>query len=43
MDAWIKAQAYRLYTWGTVTRLAAGGDMGAAMTAILPVRSPQLE
>ncbi len=28
-DAWIKAQAYRLYTWGTVTRLAAGGDMGA--------------
>ncbi|MGB0101241.1 MAG: acyl-CoA dehydrogenase family protein [Nocardioides sp.] len=30
VDAWIKAQAYRLYTWGTVTRLAAGGDMGAA-------------
>ena len=29
-DAWIRAQAYRLYTWGTVTRLAAGGDMGAA-------------
>jgi alkylation response protein AidB-like acyl-CoA dehydrogenase len=29
-DAWIKAQAYRVYTWGTVTRLAAGGDMGAA-------------
>jgi alkylation response protein AidB-like acyl-CoA dehydrogenase len=29
-DAWIKAQAYRLYTWGTVTRLAAGGDLGAA-------------
>jgi alkylation response protein AidB-like acyl-CoA dehydrogenase len=29
-DAWIKARAYRLYTWGTVTRLAAGGDMGAA-------------
>ncbi len=28
-DAWIKAQAYRLYTWGTVTRLAAGGDLGA--------------
>ena len=22
VDAWIKAQAYRLYTWGTVTRLA---------------------
>ena len=29
-DAWIKAQAYRLYTWGTVTRLAGGGDLGAA-------------
>ncbi|MGW2183053.1 acyl-CoA dehydrogenase family protein [Streptomyces sp. NPDC001732] len=29
VDAWIAAQAYRLYTWGTVTRLAAGGDMGA--------------
>jgi alkylation response protein AidB-like acyl-CoA dehydrogenase len=29
-DAWIKAQAYRLYTWGTVTRLAQGGDLGAA-------------
>jgi alkylation response protein AidB-like acyl-CoA dehydrogenase len=28
-DAWIKAQAYRLYTWGTVTRLATGGDLGA--------------
>jgi alkylation response protein AidB-like acyl-CoA dehydrogenase len=24
VDAWIKAQAYRLYTWGTVTRLADG-------------------
>lgn len=30
VDAWIKAQAYRLYTWGTVTRLAGGGEMGAA-------------
>lgn len=30
VDAWVKAQAYRLYTWGTVTRLAAGGEMGAA-------------
>jgi alkylation response protein AidB-like acyl-CoA dehydrogenase len=30
VDAWIKAQAYRLYTWGTVTRLAAGGDIGPA-------------
>jgi alkylation response protein AidB-like acyl-CoA dehydrogenase len=29
-DAWIKAEAYRLYTWGTVTRLADGGDLGAA-------------
>ncbi len=30
VDAWVAAQAYRLYTWGTVTRLAGGGDMGAA-------------
>lgn len=30
VDAWIRAQAYRLYTWGTVTRLSAGGDMGTA-------------
>ena len=30
VDAWIKAQAYRLYTWGTVTRLAGGGAVGAA-------------
>jgi alkylation response protein AidB-like acyl-CoA dehydrogenase len=30
VDAWLGAQAYRLYTWGTVTRLARGGDMGAA-------------
>jgi alkylation response protein AidB-like acyl-CoA dehydrogenase len=30
VDAWIRAQAYRLYTWGTVTRLADGGDVGAA-------------
>lgn len=29
-DGWIKARAYQLYTWGTVTRLASGGDMGAA-------------
>jgi alkylation response protein AidB-like acyl-CoA dehydrogenase len=29
VDAWIGAEDYRLYTWGTVTRLAAGGDMGA--------------
>lgn len=30
VDAWLRAQAYRLYTWGTVTRLADGGDLGAA-------------
>ncbi|MGZ6764624.1 MAG: acyl-CoA dehydrogenase family protein [Nocardioides sp.] len=30
VDAWIRAQAYRLYTWGTVTRLRDGGEMGAA-------------
>jgi alkylation response protein AidB-like acyl-CoA dehydrogenase len=28
-DAWIKAQAYRLHTFGTVTRLAGGGELGA--------------
>ncbi|TDK90658.1 acyl-CoA dehydrogenase family protein [Mycolicibacterium mucogenicum] len=28
-DAWIKAQAYRLHTFGTVTRLANGGELGA--------------
>jgi alkylation response protein AidB-like acyl-CoA dehydrogenase len=28
-DAWIKAQSYRLHTYGTVTRLAAGGELGA--------------
>ena len=30
VDAWLKAQAYRLFTWGTVSRLADGGEMGAA-------------
>ena len=30
VDAWIRAEAYRLYTWGTVTQLAEGGDVGAA-------------
>ncbi len=30
VDAWIRAEAYRLFTWGTVTRLAEGGDIGAA-------------
>jgi alkylation response protein AidB-like acyl-CoA dehydrogenase len=29
VNAWIAAQAYRAYTWGTVTRLADGGDLGA--------------
>ncbi|MGU3654761.1 acyl-CoA dehydrogenase family protein [Mycolicibacterium sp. A43C] len=28
-DAWIKAQAYRLHTFGTATRLAGGGELGA--------------
>ncbi|RAU98031.1 acyl-CoA dehydrogenase [Mycobacterium colombiense] len=28
-DGWIKAQAYRLQTFGTVTRLAEGGELGA--------------
>jgi alkylation response protein AidB-like acyl-CoA dehydrogenase len=28
-DAWIKAQAYRLHTFGSVTRLANGGELGA--------------
>jgi alkylation response protein AidB-like acyl-CoA dehydrogenase len=28
-DAWIKAQSYRLHTFGTVSRLAAGGELGA--------------
>ncbi len=27
-DAWIKAQAYRLHTFGTVTRLTQGGELG---------------
>jgi alkylation response protein AidB-like acyl-CoA dehydrogenase len=30
VDAWIAAQAYRLYTFGTVTRLEAGHEIGAA-------------
>ncbi|WP_100474800.1 acyl-CoA dehydrogenase family protein [Mycobacteroides abscessus] len=28
-DAWIAAQAYRLHTFGTVTQLAGGGELGA--------------
>ena len=27
-DAWIRAQAYRLYTWGTVTRMLEGVPLG---------------
>jgi alkylation response protein AidB-like acyl-CoA dehydrogenase len=33
VDAWIKAQAYRLYTWGTVTRLRDGGPAGDGVGA----------
>ncbi|MGA9103343.1 acyl-CoA dehydrogenase family protein, partial [Aeromicrobium sp.] len=29
VDAWLGAEAYRLYTWGTVTQLADGGGIGA--------------
>jgi alkylation response protein AidB-like acyl-CoA dehydrogenase len=29
VDAWIGARAYQLHTWATVTRLAAGGELGA--------------
>ena len=29
VDAWIKSEAYRLYTWGTVSTLQEGGDIGA--------------
>ncbi|WP_019931576.1 acyl-CoA dehydrogenase family protein [Nocardia sp. BMG111209] len=29
VDCWIGAEAYRLATWGTVTRLAEGGKLGA--------------
>ena len=29
VDAWIGAEAYRLYTWGTVTHVEAGGSVGA--------------
>jgi alkylation response protein AidB-like acyl-CoA dehydrogenase len=28
-DAWIKAQAYRLHTFSTVTRVSEGGELGA--------------
>ncbi|WP_028654129.1 acyl-CoA dehydrogenase family protein [Nocardioides sp. J54] len=30
VDAWLRAEAYRLYTWGTVTKLKDGGDVGAS-------------
>jgi alkylation response protein AidB-like acyl-CoA dehydrogenase len=30
VDAWLGAEAYRLYTWGTVSRLAEGGQIGYA-------------
>jgi alkylation response protein AidB-like acyl-CoA dehydrogenase len=30
VDAWNGAEAYRLYTWSTVSRLAAGGQIGYA-------------
>lgn len=30
VDAWIGAEAYRLYTWGTVSTLVDGGDIGPA-------------
>ncbi len=33
VDAWLGAEAYRLYTWGTVSRLAAGGQVGHAASA----------
>ncbi len=28
VDAWLGAEAYRLYTWGTVSRLQGGGTIG---------------
>jgi alkylation response protein AidB-like acyl-CoA dehydrogenase len=28
VDAWLGAEAYRLYTWGTVSRLVDGGSIG---------------
>ena len=30
VDAWLGAEAYRLYTWGTVSRLVDGGQVGYA-------------
>jgi alkylation response protein AidB-like acyl-CoA dehydrogenase len=28
VDAWLGAEAYRFYTWGTVTRMLEGGEVG---------------
>ena len=28
VDAWLRAEAYRFYTWGTVTRMLRGGEVG---------------
>ncbi len=28
VDAWLRAEAYRFYTWGTVTRMLGGGEVG---------------
>jgi alkylation response protein AidB-like acyl-CoA dehydrogenase len=33
VDAWIAARAYELHTWATVTRLEAGGALGAESSA----------
>ncbi|MBV9831365.1 MAG: acyl-CoA dehydrogenase, partial [Marmoricola sp.] len=30
VDAWVGAEAYRLYTWNTVSRLVGGGRIGFA-------------
>ena len=30
VDAWVGAEAYRLYTWNTVSRLVDGGQIGYA-------------
>ena len=42
-DAWIKAQAYRLYTWGTVTRLADGRRHRARRPAVNKVFWSELD
>jgi alkylation response protein AidB-like acyl-CoA dehydrogenase len=30
LDAWLDAEAYRLYTWGAASRLGAGDELGAS-------------